>query len=526
LKNLRYFVLALAALMFLAPAALARVDFELNDYAVSEFNAFDDLESSCGAPAASSFFCTRLSDTLTRIPTKGIDFFFSDAGELVAAFSKQQRGQNLRSYNVNGGQNLIPSGAVAPGASVLIDGVYFVPEEVEGGWNRLTETEFEGRFVYRVGPLEVTKRVVVSNVSHSLEVDLEVRYLIDTVGVPADAEAGDSGEATTVAGEPLTVQLAFPGIARSNEPVVKIGQGETFSLNPLSQAVVDPSYISIQNNNRNTANAIVMRPTGTAFNISAQRYDPNLIAFQRPLEPGGDGRLAAEIYIGANELVRYNQEGYLELPGLFRPNLLGRLSLAILWFLRSIHDVVGNWGLSIIVLTLIFRAVIWPLIRTQTRSMFGMQELQPKLKALQAKYKDDREKLTQETMALYREAGVNPAGGCLPIVVQMPLFIILWRVFVNFEFNEGFLWVPDLGQADPFYILPAMYVGVMLAMSWFSARGNPQSLRQQILINVVFAFIMVGFPSGVILYFVVSMLIQVIQYWLLSRNKPAPATAK
>jgi YidC/Oxa1 family membrane protein insertase len=108
----------------------------------------------------------------------------------------------------------------------------------------------------------------------------------------------------------------------------------------------------------------------------------------------------------------------------------------------------------------------------------------------------------------------------------MPLFLILWRVFVNFEFNEGFLWVPDLGQSDPFFILPAMYVGVMLAMSWFSARGNPQSLRQQILINVVFAFIMVGFPAGVILYFVVSMLIQVIQYWLISRNKPAPATAK
>jgi YidC/Oxa1 family membrane protein insertase len=523
LKTLRYLVLAL---LLLAPSALARVTFELSEFPVSEFGGFENLEASCAAPAAPSFFCSRLNDTLTLIPTKGIDFFFSDAGELVAAFSKQQRGQSVRSYNVNGGQNLIPSGATAPGASVLIDGIYLEPENLsESAWRRLTETEFEGRFRYQVGPLEVTKRVVVSNVSHSLEVDLELSYL-PVASLPADAEVAEGGDAPNGGTEPLMVQLAFPGIAGTNDPVIKIGQGESFSLNPLSQPVANPSYASVQNNNRNTGNAIVMVPVRDTFELSAQRFDPGLITFQKLLEPDAEVTLAAEIYLGPNELVRFDQEGYLGLSGLFRPNLLGRLSLAILWVLRSIHDVVGNWGLSIIVLTLVFRVVIWPLISTQTRSMYGMQELQPKIQALQKKYKDDREKLTQETMALYKEAGVNPAGGCLPILLQMPLFLILWRVFVNFEFNEGFLWVPDLGQADPIYILPAMYVGVMLAQSWFSARGNPQSLRQQVLINVVFAFIMVGFPAGVILYFVVSMLIQVTQYWLISRNKPAPATAK
>jgi YidC/Oxa1 family membrane protein insertase len=158
--------------------------------------------------------------------------------------------------------------------------------------------------------------------------------------------------------------------------------------------------------------------------------------------------------------------------------------------------------------------------------MFGMQALQPKIKELQRKHKDDREKLTQETMKLYKDAGVNPAGGCLPILVQMPLFIILWRVFVNFEFDEGFLWVPDLGAPDPFFILPALYVAVMLAQSWFSAKGNPAMLRQSMIINLVFVFIMVGFPAGVLVYFVVSMGVQVFQYWLLSRNQPAPVLAK
>ena len=158
--------------------------------------------------------------------------------------------------------------------------------------------------------------------------------------------------------------------------------------------------------------------------------------------------------------------------------------------------------------------------------MLGMTKLQPKIQALQKKYKDNKEKLTQETMKLYKEAGVNPAGGCLPILVQMPLFIILWRVFVNFEFNEGFLWVPDLGQADPYFILPILYVGVMLGQSWFAAKGNPSSLRQQVIINLVFAFIILSFPAGVILYFVVSMGVQVLQYWIVSRNEPEPALSK
>jgi YidC/Oxa1 family membrane protein insertase len=165
------------------------------------------------------------------------------------------------------------------------------------------------------------------------------------------------------------------------------------------------------------------------------------------------------------------------------------------------------------------------LITTQTKSMVGMQQLQPKLQALQKKYKDNREKLTQETMKLYKEAGVNPAGGCLPIFAQMPLFIILWRIFSNFEFNEGFLWIPDLGLPDPTFILPILYVGVMMASAFLMAKGNPQSLRLQIMINLVFVFFIIQFPAGVTLYWVVSMLVQVLQHYLIQRNYPAPATA-
>ncbi|HEX7003970.1 MAG TPA: YidC/Oxa1 family membrane protein insertase [Trueperaceae bacterium] len=527
MKTPRYLFFALIALL-LIQFGWARVEFGLGDFPASQFRNAAEIEEACGAPASSSFWCGDLDQTLTRIPTKGADYFFNDAGELVAVFAKQQKGQELGSYSLDNGQNLVPMSASFPGLALLLGGEYLEPEGAQANWQQVSDTEIEGTFTFELDGVQVEKVVQISNITHTLEVGVTARR-------------------TGSAQEAQPIQLAFPGIARDDDPIIKIGQGEAFSLNPVSQPVADASYISLQSSN-SRGNAVVMRPAGSAAEnalsleeategaqldgaateLTALALPGNAIAMQRPLaaEAGSVTMLAVDTYTGPNELVRYTQEGYADLPGLFDANILGRMSLGIIWVLRYIHDYVGSWGLSIIVLTLLFRALIWPLISTQTKSMFGMQQLQPKIQALQKKYKDDREKLTQETMKLYREAGVNPAGGCLPILLQMPLFIILWRVFINFEFNEGFLWLPDLGQADPYYILPALYVGVMLAMSYFSTRGNKQQFRQQIFINVVFVFIMFRFPAGVLLYFVVSMLVQVVQYWLLSRNRPQPATVK
>ena len=507
------------ALLALVAMAHAVVDFGTHDFAFADFRDAESVVEGCEA-GGGTFWCELQNEALTRVPTKGVDLFFSPSGEIVAAFAKQQKGQNLQNYNLDNRQNLIPDDAGFPGAALLLDGVYLDRSDAEVSWSQISETVVEGVFRFVAGPFDVTKTVRVANTSHTVEIRVDASRRDD-----AEAASEDDAEAEAL-------QLAFPGVAGVESPVIKIGQGlgeaGSHATNPLSQPVDDPSYTSLQNNDRNTGFAIVMRPIDGEADVQALSL-PALRATslqtRAATEPGATTALDATVYLGPNELVRYQQENYVELPGLFRPNLLGRLSLGILWVLRTIHDYVGNWGLSIIVLTLLFRALVWPLISTQTKSMFGMQELQPKIQALQKKYKDDRETLTQETMKLYREAGVNPAGGCLPILLQMPLFIILWRVFVNFEFGEGFLWVPDLGQSDPFFILPILYIAVMFGMSWFSARGNPQSLRQQILINVVFAFILFGFPAGVLLYFVVSMGIQVLQYWLISRGKQKPRVA-
>jgi len=540
----------LTSLLLVGSLAWARVDFEQHSFNVTEFRDFNKLETLCNAPAAASFWCSRLDHDLTLITTKASDYFFDETGELVAYFIKQQKGQNFfkngeYTQALDNNQNLIPVAATVPGGAVLLDGEYSLPENVEVNWEETNDggdaPSFEGTFSHQIGDVQIEKTVLVRSVAYSTVVDVvasRVSSPAPTEGSETDGETDaeeteaeeTEAEETAVASssEPVTVQYALPGVAKTDSPTVKIGQGDSFSLNPVSQAVPDPGYISIQNNNRNTANALILRPRSNEGELEAIYLQPNIIAMQSTLaaEPGAEVTLNLQEYIGQNELVRYSQEGYLDLPGLFKPNILGRLSLGMLWVLQRIYDVVGNWGLAIIVLTLIFRALIWPLISTQTKSMYGMQELQPKLQALQKKHKDDREKLTQETMKLYKEAGVNPAGGCLPIILQMPLFIILWRIFANFEFNAGFLWLPDLGQADPYYILPFLYVAVIFAQSYFMSRGNPQSLKQQLLMNVVFVFLFLSFPAGVILYYVVSMIVQVFQYWLIQRERPkTPAKA-
>ncbi|MEM7738304.1 MAG: YidC/Oxa1 family membrane protein insertase [Deinococcota bacterium] len=537
-------------LLALGTVASARVTFAASEFAASEFqNASESLAELCITD--SSFWCGRQQDELTLITSKSMDLFFTDAGELAAIYIKQQRGQNLNNYNLTAAQNLIPASSSLPGGALLLGDTYVQPEVISSSWDQISSTDLLGEFELVVGPFAISKSILVSGVSNTFDVSVDITPLAEDVVTASDASSEDAAAEETIAGETTAndgeaedatstevveaditlsvndvemIRYAFPGIARQDAPVVKIGQGTTFALNPISQPIDNPLYASLQNNNRNTGQAIILRPEQVASGYTATYLPPDVISLGTSLTDG-TAALELAVYTGPNELVRYHQEDYKDLPGLFTPNILGRLSLGIIFVLELLQSFIGSWGLSIILLTLFFRLLIWPLMATQTKSMVGMQKIQPKLKVLQEKYKNNREKLTQETMKLYQEAGVNPMGGCLPMVLQMPLFIILWRVFMNFEFNQGFLWIPDLGQADPFYILPIVYVGVMVGQSLLSAKGNKETLRQQLMINVIFVFFIINFPSGVALYLVTSMLVQVGQQYLIQRSVNAqPAT--
>jgi YidC/Oxa1 family membrane protein insertase len=259
-----------------------------------------------------------------------------------------------------------------------------------------------------------------------------------------------------------------------------------------------------------------------------------LVAFaETPLKArlvGKEGEVALapgetlKVYGGQNELVRFHVEGLLALPGLFTPNLWGQLSLGLLWIMEIAFRYTGSWGLAILFLTLVVRLLLWPLMHQQFKSMAEMQRLQPLIQKINEKYKDDPNKRAEATMKLYQEHKVNPAAGCLPLFIQMPILFILWKVIANYEFGQGLLWIPDLALPDPYYILPVLYVASTLLSTWLSAHGNKDVIRQGLFINLIFVFLVLQFPAGVTLYWVLSNLIGLFQQWLINKSlKPLAA---
>lgn len=189
--------------------------------------------------------------------------------------------------------------------------------------------------------------------------------------------------------------------------------------------------------------------------------------------------------------------------------LVAPMGSLLQWFL----DLTGSYGLAIIFLTVAIRILILPLTIYQTRSMKKMQEVQPLMKELQAKYKDEPQKLNQEMMGLYKEKGVNPFAGCLPLLIQMPFLYAIFAVLNNFDpapHSTAFLWA-DLHTKD--YVLAGLTVASMFAQSWLSGMGNdPNQKMMMYLMPIMFGWITFQMPrSGVVLYWVISTVFGLVQ---------------
>ena len=197
------------------------------------------------------------------------------------------------------------------------------------------------------------------------------------------------------------------------------------------------------------------------------------------------------------------------------------ISQPLFWLLSKIHGIVGNWGWAIIIMTILIKAVFYKLSETSGKSMAKMRKLQPRMKALQERYADDRQKLSQAMMELYKKEKVNPAAGCLPILVQMPVFLALyWVLLESVEMRQApfALWIQDLSSRDPFYILPLL-MGVTM---WFQQKLNPappdpvQAKIMQLL-PVIFTVFFAFFPAGLVLYWFVNNLLAIMQQWHINR---------
>ncbi len=261
--------------------------------------------------------------------------------------------------------------------------------------------------------------------------------------------------------------------------------------------------------------------TGTVDHPERNRYRLSATSAPTRISDGQDHEFTARLYAGPKLQKRLDEiaDG-LSLTVDYR--IFTVLSKPLFWLLDWIHRVINHWGWSIVVLTLLIKLAFYKLTQAQFRSMGKMRKLQPRIQALKERYGDDRQKFGQAMMDIYRKEKVNPLGGCLPILVQIPIFISLyWVLLESVELRQtAWMWVPDLSRPDPYYILPILNgIGMIVTQRLMPMAGmDPMQRKIMQWLPVVFAFLFALFPAGLVLYWATNTYVSLLQQWYILRQ--------
>jgi YidC/Oxa1 family membrane protein insertase len=240
------------------------------------------------------------------------------------------------------------------------------------------------------------------------------------------------------------------------------------------------------------------------------------IAAEARIAPGGEAIFETTMFVGPKlqgQLEKINKSLKLTVDY----GWLTILSQPLFWLLSKVHAFVKNWGLSIILVTILIKAAFYKLTQASGRSMAKMRTIQPRMKALQERYKDDRQQLSQAMMELYKREKVNPAAGCLPILIQMPFFLAFyWVLLESVEMRQApfALWITDLSSRDPYFILPLIMGAAMLFQTKLNpAPADPVQAKVMQIMPIVFTGFFAFFPSGLVLYWVTNTILSIAQQW-------------
>ncbi len=262
-------------------------------------------------------------------------------------------------------------------------------------------------------------------------------------------------------------------------------------------------------------------------------YAAGVIAQAAPIAPGQTGRITMPLYVGPQD-----QDAIAKLAkgldltvdyGIFTV-----ISAPLFWLLRWLHGILGNWGWAIVAMTIIIKSVFYPLNHASARSMAKMKVIGPKLKALQAQYANDKQQLQMKMMEMYKTEKINPLGGCLPILVQIPVFIALYWVLlsaVELRHAPWILWIQDLSAPDPYFVLPVIYAITAYLQVKLSPTpiSDPVQAKVMQIMPIAFSVMFVFFPAGLVLYWLINNCIQIFQQWHMNRvleKEAATAAAK
>ena len=250
-------------------------------------------------------------------------------------------------------------------------------------------------------------------------------------------------------------------------------------------------------------------------------YVLGVVGSERSVPPGASATFEMRTFLGPKDQDRMKAAA----PNLERTVDYGWLFFIaepIFWALQFIHGWVGNWGWSIIILTIFIKGAFFHLSATSYKSMARMRKLAPRMKALRERYGDDRQRLNQAMMEIYKTEKVNPLGGCLPILVQIPVFISLyWVLLESVELRQApfMFWIRDLAVHDPYFVLPLLMGATMFVQQKLNpAPPDPIQAKVMMALPFVFTFFFLFFPAGLVLYWFVNNLLSIAQQWVITRK--------
>ncbi len=375
----------------------------------------------------------------------------------------------------------------------------------------------------------ITKRFTFKRGDYLVAVD----YLVDNQSsepwngsfyaqLKRDSSADPAAETTGMGMQP------FLGVATmtNEKPYLKI-RFDDLREEPLN-TTVDGGWIAIVQHYFISA-WIPGKPGQYHYSTKVTSNDDNLIRYtgsELAIGPGQTGEFKSQFYAGPKDQYRLKEIA----PGLDLTVDYGWLwwiAQPLFWVLTKIHNLVGNWGWSIILLTVLVKAIFYPLSAASYRSMAKMRMVAPKMTQIRELYADDKQKQSQEMMALYQKEKVNPLGGCLPILIQMPVFIALyWVLMESVELRHApwLGWIKDLSTMDPYYILP-LIMGASMFVQQKLNPPPPDPMQAKIMtwMPVFFTFFFLWFPAGLVLYWVVNNLLSILQQWLITRKMESAA---
>jgi YidC/Oxa1 family membrane protein insertase len=247
------------------------------------------------------------------------------------------------------------------------------------------------------------------------------------------------------------------------------------------------------------------------------------------IAPGGSETFAASLFVGPKLQAQLEQiDKSLKLTVDY--GWLTIISQPLFWLLSFIYKYIANWGVAIILVTFLIKLAFYKLTESSGRSMAKMRNLQPRIKALQDRYKDDRQALSQAMMDLYKREKVNPAAGCLPILIQMPFFLAFyWVLLESVEMRQApfALWITDLSTRDPYFVLPLIMGAAMLMQQRLNpAPTDPVQAKVMQIMPIMFTVFFAFFPSGLVLYWVTNTVLSIAQQWKINKVVEAEGKAQ